>query len=205
MSNLAQRRVQKEYKDCLDSEEVKNSGIKLELEDDKFTKLNGTIDGPKESPYEGGKFSLKIEIPEKYPHVPPKVKFTTKIWHPNVSSVTGCICLDILKDKWEVVSNLRIVLLSIQALLTSPEPDDPQDGVVASQYKDHKELFDRTAKYWTTKYAGATKTDEEFDKKVKELMGKGKDGAEVTEEKARVALSNSNWDMTKAVEKVTDA
>ena len=66
------------------------------------------------------------EIPSTYPFNPPKVRFTTPLWHPNVSSVTGAICLDILASKWAAAMTLRTVLLSIQALLESPEPDDPQ-------------------------------------------------------------------------------
>ena len=62
-----------------------------------------------------------------------QVSFTTKIWHPNISSVTGAICLDILKDQWAAAMTLRTVLLSVQALLSRPEPDDPQDAVVAQQ------------------------------------------------------------------------
>ena len=58
-----------------------------------------------------------------------------QIWHPNISSVTGAICLDILKDQWAAAMTLRTVLLSLQALLAAPEPDDPQDAVVARQYQ----------------------------------------------------------------------
>jgi len=46
--------------------------------------------------------------------------------HPNVSSQNGAICLDILKDQWSPALTLKTALLSIQALLSSPEPDDPQ-------------------------------------------------------------------------------
>lgn len=115
--------------------------------------LKLTFETPTDTPYEFGTFLLEIHVPETYPFNPPKVKFLTKIWHPNISSVTGAICLDILKDNWAAAMTLRTVLLSLQALLASPEPDDPQDAVVASQYKESFEMFCRTAKHWTNSYA----------------------------------------------------
>lgn len=53
--------------------------------------------------------------------------------HPNISSQSGAICLDILKDQWSPALSLKTALLSLQALLSSPVPDDPQDAVVAQQ------------------------------------------------------------------------
>ena len=49
---------------------------------------------------------------------------------------------------------LRTVLLSIQALLQAAEPDDPQDAVVARQYKENPDLYWKTAKHWAQVYAG---------------------------------------------------
>ena len=54
------------------------------------------------------------------------MRFITKVWHPNVSSASGAICLDILKDQWSPALTLKTALLSLQALLSSPEPADPQ-------------------------------------------------------------------------------
>ena len=48
------------------------------------------------------------------------------VWHPNVSSQTGAICLDILKDQWSPALTIKTALLSVQSLLCSPEPSDPQ-------------------------------------------------------------------------------
>ena len=50
------------------------------------------------------------------------MKFDTKIWHPNISSQTGAICLDILKNEWTPALTIRTALISLQALLCSPEP-----------------------------------------------------------------------------------
>ena len=52
-----------------------------------------------DSPYSGGVFFLAIHFPTDYPFKPPKVNFTTRIYHPNINS-NGSICLDILRDQW---------------------------------------------------------------------------------------------------------
>ncbi len=64
--------------------------------------LIGTIPGPEGTPYEGGVFDVDILIPKGYPFEPPKMKFITRIWHPNISSQTGAICL----VSWDVHGNM---------------------------------------------------------------------------------------------------
>ncbi|CAJ1354893.1 unnamed protein product [Effrenium voratum] len=82
------------------------------------------MSGPTGTPYEGGNYRLELFLPEGYPMEPPKVRFLTKIYHPNIDKL-GRICLDVLKDKWSPALQIRTVLLSIQALLSTPEPSDP--------------------------------------------------------------------------------
>jgi len=129
-------RIQKEYKEVKGSS--KDAGVDAELIGNNYSTWRGFITGPQGTPYEGGKFAVTIDIPDKYPFVPPKMRFETKVWHPNISSANGAICLDILKNEWSPALTLRTALLSLQALLSCPNPDDPQDGVVASMYKSDK-------------------------------------------------------------------
>ena len=68
-----------------------------------------TIVGPDDSPYQGGVFFLDIHFPVDYPFKPPKVSFTTKVYHMNISS-TGGICLDILKDAWSPAITINKVM-----------------------------------------------------------------------------------------------
>jgi ubiquitin-conjugating enzyme (huntingtin interacting protein 2) len=58
-----------------------------------------------------------------------------------------------LKDAWSPVFTLKSSLLSLQSLLQSPEPNDPQDAEVAGHYLKDKNGFNQTARYWTNTYA----------------------------------------------------
>jgi len=111
-----------------------------------------TIMGPDESPYQGGVFFLNIHFPTDYPFKPPKVTFTTRIYHPNINS-NGSICLDILKDQWSPALTISKVLLSISSLLTDANPDDPLVPEIANIYKTDRAKYEATAKEWTRKYA----------------------------------------------------
>lgn len=136
----------------MSSRHAKWSLLELNNESD-LTHLTGYFKGPPGTPYEGGVFQVDINIPNEYPFKPPQMKFLTKIYHPNISSVTGAICLDILKDAWTPILTLKNSLISLQSLLQSPEPNDPQDAEVAKQYLSDKPGFEKTAAYWTKIYA----------------------------------------------------
>ena len=110
------------------------------------------IRGPQDSPYEGGVFELELFLPEEYPMAAPKVRFLTKIYNPNIDNL-GRICLDILKDKWSPALQIRTVLLSIQALLSAPNPDYPLSEKVANAWKVDEVTALKTAKEWTQKFA----------------------------------------------------
>lgn len=60
------------------------------------------------------------------------------IFHPNVDQY-GNICLDILKDKWSAIYNVRTVLLSIQTLLNDPNNDSPLNSQAALLWENQEE------------------------------------------------------------------
>ncbi|MQM08060.1 hypothetical protein Taro_040915 [Colocasia esculenta] len=117
------------------------------------------------------------------------------IRHPNISSQNGAICLDILKDQWSPALTLKTALLSLQALLSAPEPDDPQDAVVAQQYLRDYPTFAATARYWTEAFAKNTNVGVE--EKVRKLVEMG-----FPEDLARNALEATNGDENLALEKL---
>ncbi|XP_019874020.1 probable ubiquitin-conjugating enzyme E2 C [Aethina tumida] len=93
----------------------------------------GTISGPKDTVYEKLKFKLSLHFPNSYPYTAPTVKFITPCFHPNVD-LSGNICLDILKDKWSALYDVRTILLSIQALLGEPNNDSPLNVLAAEKW-----------------------------------------------------------------------
>lgn len=127
-------------------------GISAVPDDTNARYFHVIVTGPEDSPFEGGLFKLELFLPEDYPMSAPKVRFITKIYHPNIDRL-GRICLDILKDKWSPALQIRTVLLSIQALLSAPNPDDPLANDVAELWKVNESEAIRNAKEWTRRYA----------------------------------------------------
>lgn len=111
-----------------------------------------TIIGPSDSPYTGGIFKLKILFGDNYPFKPPKVKFVTKIYHPNID-LYGNICLDILKNNWTPALNIIKLLLSICSLLTDPNPNDPLNKMAADLYLKDKGKYNNMVRTYTIQYA----------------------------------------------------
>eukprot|EP00512_Aurantiochytrium_limacinum_P000600 CAMPEP_0171488748 /NCGR_PEP_ID=MMETSP0958-20121227/2372_1 /TAXON_ID=87120 /ORGANISM="Aurantiochytrium limacinum, Strain ATCCMYA-1381" /LENGTH=147 /DNA_ID=CAMNT_0012021881 /DNA_START=1332 /DNA_END=1775 /DNA_ORIENTATION=- len=146
---MAMKRINKELQD-LGKDPPANCSAGP-VNDDLFH-WQATLMGPADSPYQGGVFFLDIHFPADYPFKPPKVHFTTRIYHPNINT-NGGICLDILKDQWSPALTTSKVLLSICSLLTDPNPDDPLVPEIASLYKSDREAFNKKAREFTQKYA----------------------------------------------------
>ncbi|KAG5387974.1 hypothetical protein IGI04_029515 [Brassica rapa subsp. trilocularis] len=88
---------------------LNNPGVSAFPEEDNIFCWKGAIKGSKETVFEGTEYRLSLSFSNDYPFKPPKIKFQTTCFHPNVD-VYGNICLDILQDKWSSAYDVRTIL-----------------------------------------------------------------------------------------------
>eukprot|EP00702_Spironucleus_salmonicida_P001677 EST42968.1 Ubiquitin-conjugating enzyme E2 [Spironucleus salmonicida] len=108
--------------------------------------------GPAQTPFEGGTFHLAVAFPLEYPFKPPQVRFTSRVFHPNVSSAVD-ICLDVLKAEWSPVLSICRVLISIQSLLDDPNAMSPLNGDAARLFRENRAQYERQVRKYVRAYA----------------------------------------------------
>lgn len=141
--------------------------------------------GPKDSPYEGGVWNVRVELPQAYPYKSPSIGFLNKIYHPNVDELSGSVCLDVINQTWSPMFDLvNVFEVFLPQLLLYPNPTDPLNGDAASiMLKDpeayQKRVREHVAKYASAEAAAAGGADEESD--LSELSDYANDSGEEDE------------------------
>ncbi|TFK29087.1 ubiquitin-conjugating enzyme [Coprinopsis marcescibilis] len=113
------------------------------------------IIGPPDTMYEGGFFKARLSFPQEYPLLPPKMKFITPMWHPNIYA-DGTVCISILHapgedqygyedagERWVPVHSVESILISVISLLSSDKPnlDSPANVDAAKEIRTDFESY----------------------------------------------------------------
>lgn len=108
-------------------------GVTIEVGDDLFVwKL--IIQGPEGTPFVGGRFIVNVDFSDNYPFKPPKIKFLTKIYHPNVKTDTGEICMQAIESKWVPTLNASFIAQAVMTLIRSPSADNALEVDIANKF-----------------------------------------------------------------------
>jgi len=152
MSSSALKRIMRELKELTTDAPFEEERCTVLTKNDDYFAWQATLTGPPGTPYEEGLFFLDVDFPTDYPFKPPKLRFTTSIFHMNISD-KGEICLDIIKDKWSPGFSIKKVLQDVMTLVEHPNLESPLRSDIAKLYKDDRAEHDRQAAEFTKKYA----------------------------------------------------
>ncbi|XP_077997273.1 NEDD8-conjugating enzyme UBE2F-like [Glandiceps talaboti] len=135
------------------------ASCKVHFDDEHKLHLFKITISPEEGHWKSGKFHFKVEVPEDYNMVPPKVTCETKIWHPNIAE-NGDICLSLLRDYsvdgtgWAPTRKLKDVVWGLNSLFSDLlNFDDPLNIEAAEHFYRDREGFKSKAYDYVRRYA----------------------------------------------------
>eukprot|EP00762_Andalucia_godoyi_P007317 ANDGO_01502.mRNA.1 Ubiquitin-conjugating enzyme E2 22 len=152
--NIAPLVVKRLLRETTDILKTPPEGIAIHASEDDFSTLSATIDGPTGTPYEGGKFVMRLTFDGDFPNVPPKGVFLTRIFHPNIST-KGEICVSTLKKDWSADLGIRHVLMVVRCLLIEPNPESALNEEAGKLLLENYEEFAKHAKLMTLVHAAS--------------------------------------------------
>ena len=138
--NYSNKRVLRDIK-------ILRNNESLNLDVIKINEIECDISGPQDTPYEKGKWRIRIMFPDNYPFKSPSVGFLNKIFHPNVDYNSGTICLNVLNQSWTpIYTASHIIDTFLPQLLTYPNPEDPLNQEAAKMLIDSSDNYSRYVK-----------------------------------------------------------
>ncbi len=150
--NVSAKILQNQLKE-LTKEPIEGFCCELADESDLYT-WNVYLKGPGDTCYEEGIYRAQLHFPEDYPYSPPKLKFLSEIWHPNIYD-DGNVCISILhapgedemsgerpEERWLPTQNASTILLSVLSMLSDPNIFSAANVDSAKQYRDDRSGFD---------------------------------------------------------------
>ncbi|KAG5626696.1 hypothetical protein H5410_011914 [Solanum commersonii] len=123
------------------------SDYKVEMINDGMQEFYVHFHGPTESPYHGGVWKIRVELPDAYPYKSPSIGFINKIYHPNVDEMSGSVCLDVINQTWSPMFDLvNVFEVFLPQLLLYPNPSDPLNGEAAALMMRDRAAYDLRVK-----------------------------------------------------------
>ena len=161
------RRIKEELKE-LNKNPLANMALLVGLFDENnLFEWRCSVLGPRDSPYKGGLFYLKIKFPDDYPESPPEIFFQSPIYHLNVNSSSklgipiGKVYLRALNN-WKNYYNMQKILPEIFVLFYKNDPNCGFDQEKIQEYQYNRAIFDEKIKLFTKKYANPMKKHEDI-------------------------------------------
>jgi len=124
-------------------------------DDDSVFEWEIIIIGPPDTLYEGGVFKARMSFPSDYPQMPPKMKFVSELWHPNVYP-NGDVCISILhppgddkwgyekaQERWLPIHTVESILISVISMLSDPNDQSPANLDAAKEWREDRTGFKR--------------------------------------------------------------
>ncbi len=102
--------------------------------------------------YDGGVFEIEITLTRKFPFEPPKIRWITKTFHPNIS-LQNKVCIGVLGKDWVPTMSVAGVIEALRNLLNYPNPASPLNTQAANLMKKDQQKFSEEVQVYIHKYA----------------------------------------------------